>query len=76
MAKAPEVEDYVSPNVVLNIILSIILGLGAGVGLAYFIEYLDTSLKTVEEIERYMDISVIGVIPQKVAWKNWRSKTG
>ncbi len=66
MAKAPDVDAYISPNIVLNILLSIVLGLGAGIGLAYFIEYLDTSLKTVEEIERFMDVSVIGVIPQKV----------
>lgn len=65
-AMVPSEEDYVSPNLVLNLVLSVILGLAAGIGLAYFIEYLDTSLKTVEEIERFMDVSVIGVIPQKV----------
>ena len=65
-AKAPDDEDFVSPNIVLNIVLSILLGLGSGIGLAYFIEYLDTSLKTVEDIEKYMSVSVIGIIPQKV----------
>ncbi len=65
-AKVPAKNEYVSPHILLNIILSIIIGLGAGIGLAYFVEYLDTSLKTVEEVERYMGAPVIGVIPQKV----------
>ena len=56
----------VSPNLFLNILLSVLLGLGAGVGLAYFIEYLDTSVKTVDDIERYLGLSVLGIIPQKV----------
>ena len=65
-AKAPNAEDYISPNFLLNILLSIIAGVGAGIGLAYFVEYLDTSVKTIEDIERTMNIPVLGVIPQKV----------
>lgn len=56
----------VSPNYYLNIFLSLVLGLGSGIGLAYFIEYLDTSVKTVNDVERYLGLPVIGVIPQKV----------
>ncbi|MCF7838616.1 MAG: polysaccharide biosynthesis tyrosine autokinase [Candidatus Marinimicrobia bacterium] len=56
----------VSPNFFLNIFLSLVLGLGAGIGLAYFIEYLDTSMKTVDEVERYLALPVLGIVPQKV----------
>ncbi len=56
----------VSPNLFLNILLSLCLGLGAGLGLAYFIEYLDTSVKTVDDVEHYLGLPVLGVIPQKV----------
>ena len=56
----------VSPNLILNLILSIVLGLGAGISLAYFIEYLDTSVKTVDDVERSLGLPVLGVIPQKV----------
>ena len=56
----------VSPNLFLNVLLSIFVGLGAGVGLAYFIEYLDTSIKTADDIERILGLPVLGLIPQKV----------
>ncbi len=65
-AEASPGDRPVSPNFILNIFLSIILGLGSGIGLAYFIEYLDTSVKTVNDVERYLGLPVIGVIPQKV----------
>ncbi|MDF7800508.1 polysaccharide biosynthesis tyrosine autokinase [Pontiellaceae bacterium B1224] len=56
----------VSPNLFMNVLLSIFVGLGAGVGLAYFIEYLDTSIKTADDVERILGLPVLGLIPQKV----------
>jgi polysaccharide biosynthesis transport protein len=56
----------VSPNLILNVLLSIFVGLGSGVGLAYFIEYLDTSIKTADDVERWVGLPVLGLIPQKV----------
>ena len=52
------------PKPTLNIILSLFIGLFVGTGLAYFIEYLDTSVKTLDDIERYLNIPILGVIPQ------------
>lgn len=65
-AKPPDKTDPVRPNHMLNIILSILAGLGSGIGLAFFTEYLDTSVKTIEDIESYLRVPVLGVIPQKV----------
>ncbi len=56
----------VSPNLTLNIILGVIVGLIVGVGLAFFIEYLDTSVKTIDDVERALQSPVLGVIPQNV----------
>lgn len=56
----------ISPNLILNVLLSIFVGLGAGVGLAYFIEYLDTSIKTADDVERWIELPVIGLVPQNV----------
>ena len=56
----------ISPKVTLNIILGVIVGLVVGVGLAFFIEYLDTSVKTIDDVERALQAPVLGVIPQNV----------
>ena len=56
----------VSPNFTVNIVLGIIVGLIVGVGLAFFIEYLDTSVKTIDDVERALQAPVLGVIPQNV----------
>jgi polysaccharide biosynthesis transport protein len=55
-----------SPKWGLNIGLGIIVGLVVGVGLAFFIEYLDTSVKTIDDVERALGSPVLGVIPQNV----------
>ena len=54
------------PNKPLNITLGIIFGLIVGIGLAFFIEYLDTSVKTIDDVERAFQAPVLGVIPQNV----------
>ncbi|MCO6401514.1 MAG: polysaccharide biosynthesis tyrosine autokinase [Verrucomicrobia bacterium] len=65
-AVEPSERRFVSPRIALNIVLSLLIGCVAGVGLAFFIEYLDTSVKTVDDVERNLGLPVLGVIPQKV----------
>jgi succinoglycan biosynthesis transport protein ExoP len=45
------------------ILFGLFLSLAAGIGLAYFLEYLDSSIKTVEDVSRYMRLPALGVIP-------------
>ena len=58
----------VKPNKLLNVILGVIVGLAVGIGLAFFIEYLDTSVKTIDDVERALQAPVLGVIPQNVGY--------
>ena len=58
----------VRPNKPVNIALGIIIGLVVGMGLAFFIEYLDTSVKTIDDVERTLQAPVLGVIPQNVGY--------
>ena len=59
-------DEPVRPKKVLNIALGVLVGLIAGVGLAFFIEYLDTSVKTIDDVEQALGAPVLGVIPQNV----------
>lgn len=61
-------KDPVRPNKTLNIVLGVVVGLIVGIGLAFFIEYLDTSVKTIDEVERAFQAPVLGVIPQNVGY--------
>jgi polysaccharide biosynthesis transport protein len=56
----------VSPKSTVIIPLGVIVGLIVGLGLAFFIEYLDTSVKTIDDVERALQAPVLGVIPQNV----------
>ncbi len=59
-----EIPKYpVRPKKKLNIILAAILGLFGGVGLAFFIDYLDNTVKTKEDIEKYIGLPFLGHIP-------------
>lgn len=59
-------ENAVSPNIPLNLALGAVVGLIFGVGIAFFLEYLDTSVKTLEDVERYLQVPVLAVIPKDV----------
>jgi succinoglycan biosynthesis transport protein ExoP len=59
-------KDPVRPKKTLNIVLGAVFGLILGISLAFFIEYLDTSVKTIDEVERALQAPVLGVIPQNV----------
>jgi polysaccharide biosynthesis transport protein len=56
----------VSPKTFIIIPFGIFVGLMVGVSLAFFIEYLDTSVKTIDDVERALQAPVLGVIPQDI----------
>jgi len=65
--QVPEIEDNpVSPNVPLNLALGAVVGLIFGVGIAFCLEYLDTSVKSLEDVERFLNVPVLAVIPKDV----------
>lgn len=55
------------PKVAAYMLLAAVIGLVFGVGLAFFIEYLDTSVKTLDDVEKYLRVPVLAVIPRDVA---------
>ncbi len=54
------------PKIGLNLALGAIVGLMFGIGLAFAMEYMDTSVKSLDDVERYLGVPVLAVIPQDV----------
>ncbi len=59
-AETPEFP--IKPNVKRNLLLGLVLGVFGGVGMAFFIEYLDNTIKDPEDTERRFGHTVIGVV--------------
>jgi len=53
----------INVKTVLNIAISLILGLMLGVFVAFALEYLDHTIKTEQDVEKQLGLSVIGFIP-------------
>jgi CheY-like chemotaxis protein len=47
-----------------NAMLGLLIGLLLGGGLAFLLEYLDTSVRTIEDVEKYFSWPVLGIIPR------------
>ena len=54
------------PNMMLLFSIGAGLGLVLGLLLAFFLEYLDTSVKSLDDVERYLGVPVLAVIPKDV----------
>jgi len=53
-----------SPRKKRNLALALVLGLMGGVGLAFLFDFLDNSVKTSEDVERYAGLATLGVVPK------------
>jgi len=61
--RAIEYKSPTDPNKKINILLGAILGLIIGLLLAFIKENLDTSISAIEEIETFLKVTVLGVVP-------------
>ncbi|MBS4178116.1 YveK family protein [Lederbergia citrea] len=61
-AEVGENASPVKPQPVLNIAIAFVVGLMAGVGIAFLLEYLDNTIKTEQDIERILELPVLGAI--------------
>lgn len=56
-------EKPVSPNKTMNIAIAFILGLMVGGGVCFLLEFMDNTFKSKEQLERDIDLPVLGAIP-------------
>lgn len=56
-------ESPIKPRPKLNMAIAGVLGFMIGIFLIFLLEYLDNTIKTPEDVERYLDLPIIGTIP-------------
>jgi capsular exopolysaccharide synthesis family protein len=62
------------PRKMLNLILSAVLGLMGGLALAVLLEYSDKTLRTPEEVERFLGVLSLAVVPDLFSVSNGRPR--
>lgn len=51
------------PRVKMNISLAFVVGLFLGIGLAFFMEYIDNTVKTPDDLKKYFNLPYLGPVP-------------
>lgn len=61
-AEVGENPSPVKPKPLLNIAIAFVVGLMAGVGIAFLLEYLDNTIKSEQDVEKLLELPMLGVI--------------
>lgn len=64
LAKATAADGIapIKPQPLVNIAIALVVGLIAAIGLAFLLEYLDNTLRTEQDIEKILELPILGVI--------------
>jgi capsular exopolysaccharide synthesis family protein len=62
-APARQPRAPIGPKRVRNIVIALLLSLGAGIGLAFLLDYLDDTLKSIEDVDRHVHLPTLALIP-------------
>jgi uncharacterized protein involved in exopolysaccharide biosynthesis len=61
--KAISPEKPIKPKKMLNVLIAAIFGLAIGCGLAFALEYLNRTIRNGEDVKKYLDLPVLGSVP-------------
>ncbi len=56
-------KEPIGPPRLRNIFIAFLLSLAAGIGLAFLLDFLDDTLKSVEDVDRYLHLPALALIP-------------
>nr|WP_255710871.1 GNVR domain-containing protein [Pelosinus baikalensis] len=74
VAIAPE--KPISPKKTLNVVIAAILGLFVGTGIAFLLEYMNKTVRNADDVQQYLDLPVLGSIPDFDSKVTIGEKTG
>jgi len=78
-AASPPLEPF-TPRTGRNLAFAVLLGLMGGAGLAFLAEYLDSRLRSPQEVERYLRLASLGLVPDfaraDAGWSRQLTATG
>ena len=60
---AVEPDQRIRPQRSLNVAIAAILGLFCGLGAAFFMEYMNRTIRTADDVKEYLGLPVLGAIP-------------
>jgi capsular exopolysaccharide synthesis family protein len=55
--------EPIGPPRVRNIVIAFLLSIGVGIGLAFLLDYLDDTLKSIEDVDRHLHLPTLALIP-------------
>ncbi len=63
--KAPIPQSPIKPRVALNLAMGILLGFILGIGTVFFRDYMDNTIRSSEDVEQFLKLSLLAVIPRQ-----------
>jgi capsular exopolysaccharide synthesis family protein len=54
------------PNIKRNLVYSVLIGLAIAIGFSFLLEYFDRTIKTSDDVERYVQMPFLGIVPRYV----------
>ena len=58
-------ENPIKPNKMMNVAIAAFLGMMIGLFVVFVLEYLDNKIKTPQDVEKHLDLPILGVIPNE-----------
>ncbi|SDW42712.1 Capsular polysaccharide biosynthesis protein [Marinococcus luteus] len=62
-AQIEDSENPVFPQPTLNLVIALVIGFIVGIGIAFLLEFLDKTIKNEEDIEKELQLPILGVVP-------------
>ncbi|MFQ5701788.1 MAG: GumC family protein [Acidobacteriota bacterium] len=55
----------VRPRPLINLAVSVLMGLGLGVGTVFFLEYLDNTIRSADQLDREFGLRALAIVPRR-----------